>query len=135
MSGSPKDRDDHDISRRDFVKNVASIAVTLPFALIIPSNAPNVITEIERLRPSRERDEAFRKKLQNMLAQIPAPRPTPTPLPRPIPPPIKKNTPKQRSKNTQVTKATFSGTPPKSDDTQYETIFDGWETYYILDEN
>ena len=121
-----------DISRRQFLKTGLGVAA-LPFALIIPSNAAAVVTTEERLRPFTERQTGFDRELREKIAQIPG-RPLPPPPPRPIPPPIKVNTRDQKSTSTPGTEATFSGTPPRSDDTRNVTIFDQMDEYWRSDE-
>jgi hypothetical protein len=109
--------------------------VALPFALSIPSNAPNVITEMERLQPFKEREEVFHKNLEDKLAQIPGGA-RPLPPPPKTPPPQQRltyNTPYDTSKQTSGETSTTSGNPPKADDTNSDTYYDGKNTDYRTD--
>lgn len=133
MSNASKDK--KEISRRDFLKHGAAGAVALPFALVIPSNALNVVTEIERLRSFKEREAAWRKKLENRLSQGPKPLPPGTRNPPPPPrEPVPYNTTSDTSQNTVEETSTSSGDPPKADDSDSDTHYDGskedWKTDY-----
>jgi hypothetical protein len=131
MPESSKDRKRRSVSRRQALKQIATTAVALPFVLAIPSNAPNVITTNERRLPFREREEEFFNELRDKLAQIPHP-PPPAPPP-PAPKPSTLNTAYDTSINTPHVTSTFSGNPPKADDTKTETYHDGTKTDYKTD--
>ena len=116
-------------TRRQILRSGVS---SLPFVLAIPSAARAFALDEESMRPFREREAAFDKALRDRVAQLQKLPPGATnPPPKPQPPPrMTYNTTWQTSKNTTRTKATFSNN--KSDDTEYETVYDGsqedWKT-------
>jgi|SRR5215213_2142802 len=133
MSKPPQDktRRSTPVSRRDFLKHGASGVVALPFALAIASNAPNVVTTEERLRPFKEREEAFRADLEAKAGQGVTPKPPP-----PLPPqrkPVPINTAEDTSKNTPGETSTNSKDPPRADDSDPDTYYDGSKTDYKTD--
>lgn len=126
----PKKSRKRSISRRDFLKRAAE-AAALPLVLAIPTKSRRIVTGEERLRPLREREAGFDEDLNRRLSQGVRPVPPGVKPPPPAPPPKTViNTAYDTSKQTEGTKATFSGKPERSDDTEYETHYDGSTTDY-----